>query len=220
MAIFYWFCWGLLYIPLRIFYPTTVINKKNFRIKKRVIYASNHMSNMDIVILAIHNHRKSCILAKHTLFKNKFLGFILRHLGAIPVNREEVGISTIKTAIKFLEAEGQMIIFPEGTRKTSIEEAEALKNGMALFAVKTNSPLVPVVLLKKPRFLRCNKIIVGEPIDLSKYQGQRPTKEVLSEISSMVLDEMQKLRSDYIASLPEKKRKKFIDKKEEKAISS
>ncbi len=209
MAIFYWFCWCLLYIPLRVFYPTTVINKKNFRTKNRAILACNHMSNMDIVILAIHNHRKSCILAKHTLFNNKFLGFILRHLGAIPVNREEVGISTIKTAIKLLEAENQMIIFPEGTRKTSIEEADALKNGMALFALKTNSPLIPVVLLRKPKIFRCNKIIAGEPIDLSAYQGQKPTKEILNEVSAKVLEEMQKLRSDYIAKLPEKKRAKL-----------
>ncbi|MBO5102686.1 MAG: 1-acyl-sn-glycerol-3-phosphate acyltransferase [Clostridia bacterium] len=210
MSIFYWFCWVVAYLPIRILWPTTVVNKKNLHVKSKQIFACNHMSNLDPVILKSHQHKKSYVLAKHTLFKNKFVGACLKAFGGIPVNREEVGISTIKTTIKLLNDNHQLLIFPEGTRKTSIDDANALKNGMALFALKTNTSITPMVFLKKPKLFRFNKILVGEPIDMSAYEGQKPTKEVLSEISDKVLNEMQNLRNDYIASLPEKKQAKLL----------
>ena len=57
----------LLYIPLRLLYPTKVIGKKNL-LKGKCIWACNHMTNMDIVILHVIARRKINPLAKKELF--------------------------------------------------------------------------------------------------------------------------------------------------------
>ena len=67
-------CW----LPVRIFYPTKVIGKKNMLKKQGFVFACNHYSNMDPIIINIQLNTKMRFLAKKELFKNKFLGFVLR----------------------------------------------------------------------------------------------------------------------------------------------
>ena len=199
---------------MRLLYPTTIINKKVFRQKKRAVMVCNHMSNLDVVIIKSHDHHKRYVLAKHTLFQKRFFGSFLKSLGGIPVNRQEVGVSTIRSVLDLLKNDKQVLIFPEGTRKTSIDDVNALKNGMAMFALKSDSPIIPMMLLYKPKMFRFNKLIVGEPIDLSHYKEQKVTKEVYAEIADNVLNTMQNLRKEYINSLNPKKRVRVLAKLE------
>ena len=215
MNFLYWICWVIAYLPLRICYPIRVVNKKNLN-KKHAILACNHTTNLDIVLLKSHQHIKSYVLAKHQLFNGKFVSKFLRMLGAIPVNREEVGLSTIKETLKVLKEDKQLVIFPEGTRKISINETESLKAGMIMFALKSKSPIIPVVFINKPKIFRFNKILVGEPIDLSEYYDQKQSKELMQELSDVVLQAMQKLRNDYYEA---KRLKKQGKKDNQKFIS-
>ena len=190
----YWFYWTLTYLPLRLIYPTWVVNKKNFRTKGRVIFAVNHTSALDPFIFKSHQHNFTYVVAKDSLWNKKFVAHIMDVVGAIPVNREEVAVSTIKTVLGVLNSDQPLLIFPEGTRKTSLDDTKALKNGMSMFAAKTNATIVPAVFLRKPRPFVPNKIIVGSPIDISVYaeNGKIP-KEKYDQISDHVLDEMHKL---------------------------
>ena len=191
----YWFYWTLTYLPLRIIYPTWVVNKKNFRTKGRVIFAVNHTSALDPFIFKSHQHNFTHVVAKESLWRNKFVAHIMDVTGAIPVNREEVAVSTIKRVLGVLNSDQPLLIFPEGTRKSSLDDTKALKNGMSMFAAKTNAIIVPAVFLRKPRPFVPNKIIVGNPIDLSQYaeNGKIP-KEKYDQISDRVLDEMHQLK--------------------------
>lgn len=209
MNFLYWIFWGLAYLPIRIFYPTKVINKKYFEYRGRAIFVCNHMSNMDIVLIKSHEHTMRYVLAKHTLFKNKFLAGIIRICGGIPINRQSVDISSIKTVLKLLKDNKQVIIFPEGTRRDNIDEAQDIKNGVAMFALKSSATIVPMALLYKPKFLRCNKILVGEPIDVTSFNEQGTNSEKYAKISEVVLQSIQNLRRNYIASFSPKKQLKI-----------
>lgn len=212
MNICYWIFWSILYLPVRLCFPTIVVNKRNFRYRGKALFVCNHTSNWDIVILKLHEHTYRYVLAKHTMFKNKFSAAFFRMLGAIPVNRDAVELSTIKTVLGKLKDDKQITIFPEGTRKDDIGSADAIKNGVAMFALKADAPIIPSVMLYKPKFFRWNKILTGEPIDLSAYRGQKPTRETFAEVGSIVLAEMQALRNNYLASLPPKKQLKVAKK--------
>ncbi len=232
MSFFYWIVWGIVMPFMRIFFPTRVIGRKN-QPKGKAIFVCNHTSNLDIILIECCRCDRPYVLAKHTLFKNKFIGAFLKGLGAIPVNREDVGTSTIRTTIKILENDKHLIIFPEGTRKETLDETTALKNGMALFSLKTKAEIVPMYLAKKPRPFIFNKLFIGKPIDLTKYYEMRPTKEVLNEVSNLVMEHMQKLKKDYEATLSpralarrqrkierdEKKHLKRLEKKKAKEIA-
>lgn len=217
MAVFYRIAWCLVAPFVRLFFPTRVIGKENSP-KDKAIFVCNHRSGMDIVLIDCCRIKRPYVLAKHTLFKCKFFGAILRSFGAIPVNRRDVSTKTIRTAMKVLNEGNQLILFPEGTRKQSLDETAALKNGMALFALKTNSPIVPMYLAKKPLPFVFNKLFIGKPLDFSEYAGQRTTKEVLNEVSARVLDAMQELRADYENSLSPKQRERLA-RKNERAIA-
>ncbi len=191
----YWFYWTLTYLPLRLIFPTRVVNKKAFRTKGKVIFACNHTSNLDPFLFKSHQHTFSYVLSKHTLWNNKFSAHILNVTGGIPVNRQEVGVSTIKKVLEVLNSDQSLLIFPEGTRVHSLEDTTALKNGMAMFAAKTNAVIVPAVFYKKPRPFVFNKIIVGEPISLDEFMvdGKIP-REKYVEISDKVLAIMHSLQ--------------------------
>lgn len=218
----YKLAWILAWIPLKILYPTKVIGKENLPKKKKAILACNHMSNRDSVVLQHVFPRKAYFLAKMELFKKKFTAGILKFCGGVPVDRSNVGISSIKTVLKLLKDEEWVVIFPEGTRHDTEnnEDLDAAKNGMSLFALKAGAPIVPMWFVKKPRPFRKTVLLVGKPMDLSSYMDQKPTKEVLDEVTSKVLSEMYQLRDDYLKAVEDNKMLKNAKKEAKKAKKS
>lgn len=205
---FYWFCYSLAFLPLKIFWPTKVIGKKNLPKKEKAILACNHRSNTDIAVLDINLKRRPYVLAKDSLFKNKFKGAILKSWGAIPVDRQNVGISVIKKVLKLLNENNWLLVFPEGTRKDiTDEENMSLKNGTAMFAIKSKSPIVPMWLVKKPKFCHRNVLLIGEKFYLDEFYDKKLNAEVLNEASKVISQKMQELRDDYLKKQQSKGKK-------------
>lgn len=178
----------------------------------------NHRSNMDVVVIETKFMRRPYILAKHTLFKNKFVGWILKKYGGIPVNREQVGAHSIKTALDALKKGERLLLFPEGTRKDiSDEENMSLKSGTAMFAIKSQAPIVPMWLIKKPKAFKRNVLLVGEPFHLTEFYGQKLTKENLEKASLLISEKMQSLRDNYLKEQEEKKQRKQNKKSKKQA---
>ncbi|TCS80805.1 1-acyl-sn-glycerol-3-phosphate acyltransferase [Tepidibacillus fermentans] len=73
------------------------------------------------------------------------MNWLLTHLGAFPVDRKQMGITTVKKAIRILADQQVFAIFPQGTRKEE-QEITNMKQGAAYFAIKTNTPILPVYI--------------------------------------------------------------------------
>ncbi len=217
---FYWLCWLLIFLPLRIFWPLKIVGKKNIPKKQKVILACNHSSNLDPVLIDSHFIKRPYILAKHTLFKNKFFGAILKSWGAIPVNRENVEMSTIKTVLNVLKKEKMLLIFPQGRREKDLADMQGAKNGLALFALKTNSPIVPMWYVNKPKLFRRNTLLIGKPFYLEGFEGQKLTQDVLTSASNIVIQKMFELRDEYLKQQEDKKQQKLIKKQEKQQKKS
>lgn len=215
----YRLCWILAWLPLKILYPTKVIGKENLPKKSKAILACNHMSNRDAVVIQHKFPRRAYFLAKVELFRKKFNAGMLKVFGAVPVDRNNVGISSIKTVLKLLKDDEWVVIFPEGTRRDTEnnEDLDAAKNGMSMFALKGNCPIVPMWFMKKPRPFKRNVLLIGKPIYLTEYQDKKATKEMFDEITAKVLSEMYKLRDDYSAALEQKKLLKMQKKEAKKS---
>lgn len=212
---FYWLCWVLAFLPIRILWPTKVIGKKNIPKKQKVILSCNHTSNLDVVIINSRLVPNPYILAKHTLFKNKFFGAILRSWRAIPVNRDNVELSTIKKVFSVLKKDKMLLVFPQGKREKEVNDIESTKNGLVMFALKSGAPIVPMWYLKKPRLFRRNVLLIGKPFYLEELQGQKIDNQVLQRGGEILVEKMQALRDDYLQQLELKKQAK-IDKKQSK----
>lgn len=177
-----------------IYYPITVIGYHNLPQNSSYILASNHLSNMDPMLIGLSCRRRISYLAKEELFKNKIFAWILYHVGAFPVKRESADIGAIKEAIKRLKQGCPLVIFPEGTRQPVTDKNE-VHSGISLIAVKSGVPVVPVliknsdkVMPKGDKFLKRNEVIItfGQPKRYTKGDSYpQIVAKIMAEISSL-----------------------------------
>ena len=174
---------AIFYLPIKILFPTRIIGKKNKIKKGRVILCCNHQSNLDPPLIAVSFFRRFHFMAKKSLFKNKFFGWLLSKFGAYPVDRETIDIKAMKKTLDLLKNDKALCLFPQGTRLTDVEVSQ-LKDGAILFSLKTNSPILPCVFLKKPGLFRFKKFIIGEPIKLYEME-QFANKKINDDLIAM-----------------------------------
>jgi 1-acyl-sn-glycerol-3-phosphate acyltransferase len=106
---------------------------------------ANHQSYLDPVLLGLCSRRHLCFLARKTLFKNPVFAWLIRTLGAVPIDQEGVGKEGIRTILDQLRAGKAVVIFPEGTR-TPDGVMHPLRPGIHLLIKRTEAPIVPVGL--------------------------------------------------------------------------
>ena len=97
-----------------------------------------------------------------------------------------------------MKAGKKLFIFPEGTRlKDESAVLGDIKSGLALIAIKTKTPIVPMWVVSKPKAFRKSKIIIGEPYELSDFYGKKLDDIALEEANEIVKDKMLQLKYDY-----------------------
>ncbi len=109
------------------------------------ILVSNHTSYLDPVYIGISLPRKLHFMAKKEAFRSPIFRWILTQLGAFPVDRDRIGVKTVRKAIQILTDQHVLAIFPQGTRKGELE-ISTIKQGAAYFSLKTKSPILPVYI--------------------------------------------------------------------------
>ena len=154
----FWICWLIVAPIIFLVVPTKIIGKKNIKkVKKHgAIIASNHQSGLDPVVLKARVDTSCKLMAKDNLFKKKFTGWLLTKFGGYPVKRGGNDIKAVKTTFGSLKNNKHIVIFPEGTRVNTGELAE-LKNGLVMFALKTDCYVIPTVFRKKPKLFKFNR---------------------------------------------------------------
>lgn len=207
-AISFFFAW----IFVKLFYPTKVIGKKNLPKKQAYVLTCNHYSNLDVVILGVVLGKKIRYLAKKELFKNKFVAWYLKKLGAFPVDRENPDLSSFKFGINTLKDGKILGIFPEGTRNKGADDAELqdLKTGAITFASKTGTKIAPMMIYRRARFWRKNYIVIGEPFEIQAENVKKLTREEVDANAQRLKETMTKLREDFENS--RKKKNKRVKK--------
>ena len=201
----YHFCQIIATPFIRMCFPTKFIGKKHIP-KGACIIASNHTSNMDVVNLATHTWEKKYYLAKKELFKNKFIGWVFKKWGAIPIDRQGNDLGAIKESLRVLKNNKKLVIFPEGPRNNNEDmQLGQVKQGTAMMAIKAKVPVVPMFVLKKPKFGRRNKVFVGEPFTLEQFYGKKLGGEELEAASKIVEEKINELREYALNSLTKKK---------------
>lgn len=139
-----------------------------------VVFMSNHESWLDIPALLVAIPGQVRFLAKKTLFGIPFLGWAMRAMGFIPVDRQNrrTAIKSFDEAAARIRAGRSVLVFPEETR-TPDGSLLPFQRGGFLIALKAGLPIVPVgiqgargVMPKKSYVIRPGTIVVrfGEPI--------------------------------------------------------
>lgn len=106
------------------------------------ILASNHVTELDPLFIAIRIKRQLNFMAKAELFKNKIGGAIIKGLGAFPVERGTGDTSAIDKAVETVKSGNVFAIFPEGTRSKD-GELRRFKSGAIVVACQTGADIIP-----------------------------------------------------------------------------
>lgn len=188
--IVFWMTYWLGRVLLRIFYGFRIYGTEHALTTGPAIYAGNHTSNFDPLVLGVAIPRYSRFIAKKELFRNRVIGWYLRQLGAFPVDREKADLEAMRTSIKVVKAGGALGIFPEGTRNKTGKLGKA-QPGAVMIALKAKAPIVPCAITnsgKRPTIVR-----FGRPIALDEYFDRKLSKEEMEEIGGLLMSEIGRL---------------------------
>lgn len=177
-----------------------------------VILAANHTSNADPVViggfLTQTLDRRVNWLGKKELFDVPILGWLSWHGGIHPVDRGAADVDAFKLARKILVEGHLLAVFPEGTRSPN-GTLQAAKDGIALLAIRTGAPVVPIGIegadrvwpkgRKLPRFGGHITMRVGAPIVVDATGGGADRRAAKSEATERIMRAIAEL-------LPERQR--------------
>jgi 1-acyl-sn-glycerol-3-phosphate acyltransferase len=107
------------------------------------VFAPNHQSHMDILVLLGFLPGETRFAAKHDLWRHPVVGAVLDTLEMVPIDRERPERSV--EALKRAAAERRsLVVFPEGGRSRS-GALMPFKKGAFVLAIAAGLPIVPVI---------------------------------------------------------------------------
>jgi 1-acyl-sn-glycerol-3-phosphate acyltransferase len=110
-----------------------------------LLLVANHASVLDPPLVGGMTPRPVSFMAKAELFRIPLFGALIRRLNARPVRREGADPSALRLALRLLEEQRALLVFPEGTRGDE-QTLRPAKAGAGMLAVLSGATVVPVYI--------------------------------------------------------------------------
>ena len=182
----------------------TIVGRENIPATGPFVLAPVHRSYVDTPIAGCVTTRRLRFMGKDSMWKVRWVGWVLSALGAIPVTRGTADREALRRSVELLEGGEPMVLFPEGERKQG-PVVQPLFDGAVYVALKARVPIIPVgiagserVMPKGAKFVFPRKVHVeiGRPIvpEVGELpEGSRVPRPVLAEQSERLHGELQRL---------------------------
>jgi 1-acyl-sn-glycerol-3-phosphate acyltransferase len=195
-----WFVGLCRFLGHRILFPLTC----RYRVRGRehvpptggVVLASNHTNILDGPVLFAASPRRATFMVKSEMFGAGFLGWALRRLGQLPVNRGSADRHALQTAIGTLREGGVVGVFPEGTRGAG--DVDEVQHGIAYLALRAGCPIVPVVIEGtsallaggRPHWRRPVTVVFGEPFQVGTPGARDRSRRSIAAAADEIRDRL------------------------------
>lgn len=153
------------------------------------IYAGNHVSLFDPLLVSFAVAKPIVYMAKKELFEGKTkTAWWVKRLGAFAVNREKPEISTFKTVKDVFKTNWPLGIFPQGGIKDN-KKIENIQKGFAVIAKNAKANIIPVSIrgfegyTRKP-FSQNVRVKIGTPISY-----ELPIEEIIYQWAKQICDD-------------------------------
>lgn len=174
---------------LKLVYNIKREGAENIPKKGKYIYAGNHVSMFDPLLLSFAVAKPIVYMAKKELFESESgrLAWWIKRLGAFSVNREKPEIATFKTVKEVFKTNWPLGIFPQGGIKEN-KKIENIQKGFAVIAKNAKADIIPVSIIgfegytKKP-FSQNVTIRIGQPIS-----HELPLDEIIYQWAQQICD--------------------------------
>ena len=205
----YWILKNLFLAPyLKATFRPWVSGIENVPATGPVILASNHVSVVDSLFLPLMLRRKVTFLAKSDYFTGKGVrGLVLRSfmngVGQLSIDRSggKASEASLHTGVDVLQRGGVLGIYPEGTRSPTGKLYRG-RTGVARMILEAKAPVVPVAMFDTDKAMPIGSVIpkvrrvgivIGEPLDFSRFDGLEGDRFVLRSITDEIMVEIARL---------------------------
>jgi 1-acyl-sn-glycerol-3-phosphate acyltransferase len=172
------------------------------------ILASNHLSFSDSIFLPLMLRRPVVFLAKSEYFTGKGIKgtltrWFFKGTGQLPIDRSggKASEAALNTGLGVLAQSNLLGIYPEGTRSPDGRLFRG-RTGIARMVLEAKVPVFPVAMIdtekvqpigrRLPRIRRIG-VVVGEPLDFSRFAGMEGDRLVLRAVTDEIIYELMKL---------------------------
>jgi len=172
------------------------------------ILASNHLSFSDSIFLPLMLRRPVVFLAKSEYFTGKGIKgtlsrWFFKGTGQLPIDRSggKASEAALNTGLGVLAQSQLLGIYPEGTRSPDGRLFRG-RTGIARMVLEAKVPVFPVAMIdtekvqpigrKLPRIRRIG-VVVGDPLDFSRFAGMEGDRLVLRAVTDEIIYELMKL---------------------------
>ncbi|SKC72947.1 lysophospholipid acyltransferase family protein [Krasilnikoviella flava] len=200
---FYWVMKNVLVGPwLRLAFRPWTKGVENIPSSGPAILASNHLAVIDSFVLPLVLDRQVQFLGKSDYFtgggvRGRMVAGFMRGVGTIPVDRSggKASEAALRTGLRVLDEGDLFGIYPEGTRSPDGRLYRG-KTGVARLALESGAPVIPVAMvgtdvaqplgrsIPKPMPIG---IVIGEPLDFSRYRGMEGDRFVLRSVTDEIM---------------------------------
>jgi 1-acyl-sn-glycerol-3-phosphate acyltransferase len=212
---------------LRLIFRPWVRGMENIPTSGAAILASNHLSFSDSIFLPLQSRRPVVFLAKSEYFTGKgvkgaLVRWFFKATGQLSIDRSggKASEASLNTGLSVLSQGMVLGIYPEGTRSPDGKLYRG-RTGIARMALESKVSVIPVAMIdtekvqpigkRLPRIRRVG-IVVGAPLDFSRFDGMEGDRIVLRAITDEIMYELAKLSGQeyvdaYASSVKEKRAK-------------
>lgn len=188
-SVLYWIVWSF----FSIVHPIKAVGREVLPEGGALLCGNHTCMNDPLCVVFAIGHRPQCrVMAKEELMRVPVLGFLLKKVGIIGVDRGKADIGAIKAAMRALKGGEKLLMFPEGTRVEEGGEGAA-HTGAAMLSTRTGVPIVPIYIPRKKKWFRRTAVVFGEPYR-PRFEGRRPTPEDYERISAELMGRIYALK--------------------------
>lgn len=207
-AVVYWLIKTVLGPVLRSIFRPWVRGLEHVPSTGGAILASNHLSFSDSIFMPLMVKRRVTFLAKAEYFtgtgvKGRAKALFFRGVGQLPVDRSggQASEVALTSGLRVLRRGELLGVYPEGTRSPDARLYRG-KTGVARMALESRLPVIPIAMIgtekvqpigkKLPNVHRVG-IIIGKPLDFSRYDGMAEDRHVLRSVTDEIMYELMRL---------------------------
>ena len=178
-------------VLFRIYYNPKIINKEVIPKEGPILIVGNHKHIYDQCLTIMATKRVIHYMAKKEYFDGKMAWFF-KLVGCISVDRSIKDHNATDKALKILNNNGAIGLFPEGTRnKTKDIFLLPFKFGTVSMAKKTNATIVPFGLTGEYKFRSKNLTIrYGKPFKVGDMDLEEANKKLYDEVENLMKENL------------------------------
>ena len=139
----------LAWLLVHTFYRIRLVNAERIPRRGGAVLVCNHVSFVDAIVIMGESPRPIRFVMDHEIFHARFIGWLFRHVKAIPIAPAHEDAALLERAYdacgRALEAGELICIFPEG-KLTRTGEINQFRRGVSEILLRRAAPVVPMAL--------------------------------------------------------------------------